>query len=726
MSFIKYSSVLILILLAIRGSLQAPLGRNEVEDEDNSSLADVVDVDIEQEERRRWIGGPWSAEEAVSIFNVGLDLLRDPNRTKRKRRFEIEAKQLIQIITGIDDAKVEQPEVVGDDEEWDDGPEIVNGHVVEPKTQKLILDMLDGTNGQFKRSQASIQKLYSWYHPELASRWRKRIGSGGNRKDKLQALDQHVYGIFKDARDKRYPIHGRMIQRWARQYANITSGLEDFKASDSWLYRFKRRHRVVSRKVTLYTSRAEVERNQTIVEAIHNFTSNYSRECIPFDRSSIWNFDQTGFNYEPSNLRTLSFKGERDTALMLGSKNKHTHSYTAQPMISRAGKLFPKLLLVMQEDGDAFGPRIAPNIKRLEERYGNVEVFASKSGKLTSYHVDKWFRTTLKNLVDNTKRSRAIEDEAAILVLADSWSGHSKGTQITDLKRIGAKLLRIPPHTTDKIQPLDVNYNRQLKIFYNRIVEESFYQDKIQEVTSREGIINLHSLIHNQFMSPKYRDMILFAWRNTDPSFDPSELEHNPPKMVNSIQFEFDDGVKCARAGCGEHAFLRCSHCGKPLCLHHFLERECFHTVSRAKRDTSDTCQTSDADTCEPDDEKLEEEVPEASPGVSQDTPFVVTESDIHRIMDPQRAEAFPGGGRALAEGATALIARSGLLSRKPRPGDSYRRETPLDTEDPSLPDPQTDVESTRRPTTGSTTTTRPKRTRRPKNPRRPRPRIRG
>lgn len=89
-------------------------------------------------------------------------------------------------------------------------------------------------------------------------------------------------------------------------------------------------------------------------------------ENLSFDKSKIWNFDQTGFNYEPANLRTLSFKGEWDTILMINSRNKHTHSYTSQPMISRDGKLFPKLLLVTQEPDNGFGPITAVR------KYGNI------------------------------------------------------------------------------------------------------------------------------------------------------------------------------------------------------------------------------------------------------------------------------------------------------------------------------------------------------------------
>lgn len=222
---------------------------------------------------------------------------------------------------------------------------------------------------------------------------------------------------------------------------------------------------------------------------------------------------------------------------------------------------------------------------------------------MTSALINRWYHTTLKNEIEKVKTNRMIEarDESAVLILADSWSGHSAKTQMTELKRIGARLLRIPPKTTDKLQPLDVNFNRQLKIFYNRIVEKAFYQDSLKNVTSRAGIVNLQSLIHNQLTSPKYRDMIRYAWHHTDPSFNISELENYPPKMVTAIQFDVDDRQKCAKRGCENYAFLKCSHCGKPMCLHHFLERECFHGVARPRRDLADTCpgDSSDGDdTC--------------------------------------------------------------------------------------------------------------------------------
>lgn len=79
--------------------------------------------------------------------------------------------------------------------------------------------------------------------------------------------------------------------------------------------------------------------------------------------------------------------------------------------------------------------------------------------------------------------------------------------------------------------------------------------------------------------------MILYAWRNTDPEFDATkEMRNVPPKMVADIQFNFNSTAQCERSNCDRHAFIRCAHCGKLLCLQHFLERTCFHNLSRVRR----------------------------------------------------------------------------------------------------------------------------------------------
>lgn len=63
----------------------------------------------------------------------------------------------------------------------------------------------------------------------MIPRFKNRL-QGGSRQDKYKAVDKHVANLFKQTREKRQPVHGRTLQRWARQYA-AEIGLDDFMAS---------------------------------------------------------------------------------------------------------------------------------------------------------------------------------------------------------------------------------------------------------------------------------------------------------------------------------------------------------------------------------------------------------------------------------------------------------------------------------------------------------------
>ena len=141
----------------------------------------------------------------------------------------------------------------------------------------------------------------------------------------------------------------------------------------------------------------------------------------------------------------------------------------------------------------------------------------------------------------------------------------------------GAKPLTIPPHLTGELQPLDVGFFRQLKIFIRRITEEALVNERISDITTREGIINLMSIIYNQLQSPAYYDLWRYAWRHTDPNFSFDEISNSPPANVNSVQFGFDPTDSCSVPNCTEEVIVRCSHDGRPLCLTHFLNRTHFH-----------------------------------------------------------------------------------------------------------------------------------------------------
>lgn len=165
-----------------------------------------------------------------------------------------------------------------------------------------------------------------------------------------------------------------------------------------------------------------------------------------------------------------------------------------------------------------------------------------------------------------------------ILLLADSWGGHSNQEITAGLRNLGVKVLTIPKQTTAKLQPLDVSFNRQYKKFVKKLTEKAAHEGKINDVTSRNGTINLHSLIWNQFAAPIYSDLLRSGWHNTDPDYSTDELVlGNPPPTVDEIQFSVDAGIDRCEVDESLPAYLRCAHCGCLLSLDGFLDRSCSH-----------------------------------------------------------------------------------------------------------------------------------------------------
>jgi len=125
-----------------------------------------------------------------------------------------------------------------------------------------------------------------------------------------------------------------------------------------------------------------------------------------------------------------------------------THSYTIQPLISAKSVLFSPLLIVLQEKDGNFGPIVKKSLFEPE----NVHVLASKSGKLTSNLVRKWFEEDFLP-VSNKKT----------VLLLDSWSGQNEKIFQTVLKSSRfLKIETIPAGTTGMIQSLDVLFFRKI------------------------------------------------------------------------------------------------------------------------------------------------------------------------------------------------------------------------------------------------------------------------
>lgn len=184
---------------------------------------------------------------------------------------------------------------------------------------------------------------------------RKNAGEVSNRFKKLNEISKGTFDIFMEKKREHMPVHDRDLRRWALKCNNnLLSPLRRFKASKAWLHVFKRKHRIVTRKITKFVSIGHIRESENLKEAAEKFVKDMQPLITKFSPERTFNTDQSGFQKELHSGRTLSIRGEKNVETVVQSVNATTHSYTIQPTISASGKLLSPLFICLQEPKGEF------------------------------------------------------------------------------------------------------------------------------------------------------------------------------------------------------------------------------------------------------------------------------------------------------------------------------------------------------------------------------------
>ncbi|CAG7822586.1 unnamed protein product, partial [Allacma fusca] len=205
-----------------------------------------------------------------------------------------------------------------------------------------------------------------------------KIQQGGTRFEKYEAIDEYVFDLFKEARSTFKTVRDIDLRSWALQKSREFVDFP-FKASEKWVANFKKKHNMGSRKIQKVVSEREIVDSEILMERAREFREEVLKEAPKYGDKYVWNTDQVGINYEILTTRTLSYKGERATfGFGFSPKNRATHSYTVQPIISMEGKIIGDFLVCLQEPGGKLGPRVVDTIFPAP----NLTITCSSSGKL--------------------------------------------------------------------------------------------------------------------------------------------------------------------------------------------------------------------------------------------------------------------------------------------------------------------------------------------------------
>ncbi|GAU88554.1 hypothetical protein RvY_01235 [Ramazzottius varieornatus] len=385
--------------------------------------------------------------------------------------------------------------------------------------------------------------------------WERHVAEGGSRYDKLKALRLETGKQFFLAKQKPHIVKDMNIRLWAIT-ANRTIGLVGFTASPDWVGKLKRYYGIVDRKITKFVTDKYIQKAPQVkktaeecVALVRSRISDYGLECM-------WNTDQSGFDYEMRPGRTLHLAGAKHVLAICQSENSMTHSYTVIMTISPGTrKFFPQLWITLQEDKGVFGPIVARTMFKAD----NLYVTASVPGKMTKKLYLEWCEKILFSHVEDR-----------CILLADSWRTYSDQEAVLEFKpeELEYEMITSPPKVTGDIQPLDRLFFRMCKDFFRKITNFIILHSLPLQVHHRDVILKMHSLVYQQFQSPRFGDLVSQAWHlcgYTDESFD----------YVNPTEFSFPEKLTghCDHENCDDRLLLKCGWCKAPLCFHHFYDQ---------------------------------------------------------------------------------------------------------------------------------------------------------
>lgn len=213
-------------------------------------------------------------------------------------------------------------------------------------------------------------------------------------------------------------------------------GLNDFKASNGWLEKFKKRHSLCFKNISGESKSANKDK-------IPEFKEELDRLLLKYKTNDVFNCDETALYYK--NFRRKSFVTQNDDCTgFKGNKTRITILLTC----SFAGEKLCPLII-----GHFRCPRPLKNI--------NLD----KIGVQYTHSTKAWMTGTLFQNYLGDLNEKMISENRKILLLLDNVPSHPS------VQMSNVELCFLPKNTTSLIQPLDMGIIKSFKDHYFNSLE---------------------------------------------------------------------------------------------------------------------------------------------------------------------------------------------------------------------------------------------------------------
>lgn len=260
-------------------------------------------------------------------------------------------------------------------------------------------------------------------------------------------LSEHIIRLEKLF----YGLSTADLRRIAFQFAEVNQISHPFNkdrkmAGKDWLMSFLKRQGNLSIRRPEATSIARVTgfSKERVCQFFKNLKVILEKYNIPPHR--IFNCDETGITCVQKPGKILAEKGRKQVGRLTSlERGKNT---TLLACVSATGTFIPPFMVF---------PRVRMNPALLSGAFPGTVGFPYPSGWMDA----DLFLKFLKHFIDCTKSRR----ESPSLLILDGHSSHKSIEAINLARDFGVIILTLPPHTSNRLQPLDVSVFAPFKTY---------------------------------------------------------------------------------------------------------------------------------------------------------------------------------------------------------------------------------------------------------------------
>ncbi|KAJ8707707.1 hypothetical protein PYW07_017245 [Mythimna separata] len=299
---------------------------------------------------------------------------------------------------------------------------------------------------------------------------------------------------------------------------------------EDWFLGFKKRHGLsVKKPQPVEYARKNACRPDVIYPYFDLLEETINELNLQNKPAHIYNLDETSFSKDPSKSKVVGLKG-----------------FTSTRTISSPGKDNTTVLLGCNAQGEKLPPLIIYKGKNVWDEWTSQEAYPGTVYAATS---NGWMESTVfENFFDKVFLP-TVGDKRPILLIYDGHSTHVGLNIIEKARAAGITILKIPPHTSDVLQPLDLSVNKSFKDKWDALLVK-WQRQNIGKVLPKKDFskmigqiwaalepsvcsagfrkAGIYPLNKNAVPPEKFNQVLLRAWKST------TKTSEEPDEIVDS------------------------------------------------------------------------------------------------------------------------------------------------------------------------------------------------